>query len=518
MAKIRDVQQLKQIPVWKKVEQTQSKTLATEIKDECLKLIDEFTMHGFPNIFRASSLFIKAMWLIAFACSTSFCIYMTIQSVFAYLEYDVVTKIRVQTEIPFTMPAITLCNKNPFVTESGYRFVQEVLAMNGIEDVTNSTVLESSFKVENHQITPNMIVSNYLATTYIKGANVSDALRTSFGFSFEKFFITCLFDLKQCRSADFVWHYDSTYGNCYTFNSEKFLNGSRRQIKTVNKPGKLNGFHLELFVGNPTHINSLAFSTGVHLFIQNQSSRINTNLGMNVATGFSTDIVLSKTVHKRLPYPYSKCQNNFNSFDSELYRVIIESGHLYTQPECFNLCIQQQIIQKCKCYDTNIPPLYDVRPCSTFRDLGCLNFMLVFLNFINELKKTCEAKCPLECETVFYTTTQSISKYPSRAYGDYLLKDKKILNRFDNQSNLTINDLRETILAINIYIDSYEYTQINEIESQTLLNLIASCGGTFGLFIGISFLSILEILEVVLRSFMIFMNGWKIMHGRRFQV
>jgi len=138
------------------------------------------------------------------------------------------------------------------------------------------------------------------------------------------------------------------------------------------------------------------------------------------------------------------------------------------------------------------------------------------LNFVKDHKNTCEAKCPLECETTFFTTSQSMSKYPSKAYGDYLLKDKKMLNRFDNQSNLTINDLREAILALNIYIDSYEYTQINEIESQTLLDLVASCGGTFGLFIGISFLSILEIVEVAFRSFTIFIKGWKVKYGKSF--
>jgi hypothetical protein len=508
MAKISDVGHLNKIPIVEYDNQTKIKSLADEIKEECLKLINDFTMHGFPNVFRADSLFIKALWLLAFTCSTSFCVYMTVASVFTYLEYDVVTKIRVQTEIPFTMPAITLCNKNPFVTESAFRFVQQVLAKNGIDDVTNSTVLERSFNVKNHQIATNIIVSNYLTTTYSKGANVTDELRTSFGFSFDKFVVNCLFDLIECKSADFTWYYDSTYGNCYTFNSGKFLNGSRNRIKTVNKPGKLNGFQLELFVGNPAHINSLSFSSGVHLFIHNQSSRINTNLGLNVATGFSTDIVLSKTVHKRLPYPYSKCQNNLDSFDSELYRTIIDSGYLYTQTECFNLCIQQQIIRRCNCCDTNIPPLYNVHPCSTFRDLGCV--YLVFLNFVKELKSTCEAKCPLECETVFFTTTQSLSKYPSLAYGDYLLRDEKMLNRFDNQSNLTISDLRDAILALSIYIDSYEYTQINEIQGQTLLDLVASCGGTFGLFIGISFLSILEIFEVVLRSFTIFVKGWKI--------
>ena len=87
-------------------------SLKEEVRKECLSVIDQFTVHGFPNIFRARTLFMKVFWLIIFLLSTSACTWLTIEAIMDYFNYDVVAKIRIQNEIPFVLPMITICNIN----------------------------------------------------------------------------------------------------------------------------------------------------------------------------------------------------------------------------------------------------------------------------------------------------------------------------------------------------------------------------------------------------------------------
>jgi hypothetical protein len=68
-----------------------------------------------------------------------------------------------------------------------------------------------------------------------------------------------------------------------------------------------------------------------------------------------------------------------------------------------------------------------------------------------------------------------------------------------NSKNLTLNDL----VYFTVYFEDSAYTSISEIPKMSFLDLIANIGGNLGLFIGISFLSFAEFIELLIEIFII---------------
>lgn len=75
-------------------------------------------------------------------------------------------------------------------------------------------------------------------------------------------------------------------------------------------------------------------------------------------------------------------------------------------------------------------------------------------------------------------------------------------NNFLLFKNLTLNDL----VYFTVYFEDSAYTSISEIPKMSFLDLIANIGGLsefLGLFIGISFLSFAEFIELLIEIFII---------------
>jgi hypothetical protein len=85
-------------------------------------------------------------------------------------------------------------------------------------------------------------------------------------------------------------------------------------------------------------------------------------------------------------------------------------------------------------------------------------------------------QCPLECHENYFKTTFSFSHF---AKSD------------------------DNLLKLNIYYDELSYTLINEAASLTIFEMFSNIGGTLGLFLGISLLSFIEVVEVLFNIFFI---------------
>ena len=81
-----------------------------------------------------------------------------------------------------------------------------------------------------------------------KSLTVAD--KRKFGFEISYMLLTCFFNDKPCTANDFTWHYDFSYGNCFTFNSGYNSSGSKIPILKMNEPGSDRSFKLELFLGD----------------------------------------------------------------------------------------------------------------------------------------------------------------------------------------------------------------------------------------------------------------------------
>jgi amiloride-sensitive sodium channel subunit alpha/amiloride-sensitive sodium channel subunit gamma len=478
----------------------QDSNLKQKLKDEFKEWLSSSTSHGLPNIARTKSKILRLLWAVSFLASTAGCIYLLYLSAVSYFNYDVVTKISVYNELPSQFPTVTICNSYPFGSENSTEFLQEQLIKYFKQPFNFSTLNKFDFQ--------NFNFVRYLIFLTAADPTLSDEFRKSLGLKIDDMLISCQYSSNPCSQDDFVWFYNVYYGNCYMFNSGKNSTGGTVPLKSLNQAGKQNGLMLELYTGQnnkpPEFLNP---STGAHIFINNYTIMPTLFDGLSAATSKETNIAVSRTLKYRLPSPYSDCIDDVydeSASDSFFFKSIVKSGIRYRFTDCIKLCFLRLLNKKCGCYDMNVLNIYNTRPCINYTDVFCDYY--AFVDFSkSDVQQTCGPDCPVECNSEILTFSTSLLEYPSVAYGNFLRNLNEIKSKFPNNS-VTFEELKQSTLAINVYYDDLKYTVIEESPSMDLITLIAGMGGTLGLFIGVSFLSFVEIFEILLKILFIFIE------------
>ena len=114
-------------------------------------------------------------------------------------------------------------------------------------------------------------------------------------------------------------------------------------------------------------------------------------------------------------------------------------------------------------------------------------------NFYNFMLNVLD--CTQECDSMYYEITTSMSKFPSQSIYLNLLKNNKFIKLFKS-NNFSYEQLNESFLAFRVYFENLEYTEIRQEIKTTIIDLISNIGGILGLFLGMSFLSFFEFLEL----------------------
>ena len=101
----------------------------------------------------------------------------------------------------------------------------------------------------------------------------------------------------------------------------------------------------------------------------------------------------------------------------------------------------------------------------------------------DQFYQSCISLCPPECDSIKYETFYSFTKFDT-------------------------TDTRKTddYATFAIYFNSLDYTVIDQIPKMNGLDLISNIGGNLGLFIGISFLSLAELIELFIEILIILKN------------
>lgn len=471
-----------------------------KIKEIVIERTKSSTVHGFPNIVSSDKLFVKLTWILCVLSMIGLCSYIIIQSILSYFEYEVIKNIEIIDEIPSLFPTITICSINPYLTKES-----EIL----IDRLVGSGRNSSSISGDSLALTYMKIKSNLAAN--LKTPNVTDEQRRSLGFDLDQVMISCVFSFRDCTAKDFVRTYDYLFGNCYRFNTKMNNNSSR--LRYVTKQGKNNGIKLELFIPISSGKYDYDASYGAHVYISNDSVIPNFFEGFDISTGLQTNVVVSRFFTKKEPYPYSECVDNLDSpdsYDSYLYRKTLEIYKVYRQRDCFDLCFQDSVIQECNCYITSLDPINSKSPCINLNQTSC-NYAAASKFYGQDIKSICGSRCPLECvQNYIYTSISSID-YPKEAYADNLLKQNiPAINNFKSFSysqDKAYSMLKKQILSLNIYYEDLKYTIVSDSIKTSPLDFVSALGGTLGLFLGMSFLSLVELVEILIEIFYVIFNN-----------
>ena len=130
-----------------------------------------------------------------------------------------------------------------------------------------------------------------------------------------------------------------------------------------------------------------------------------------------------------------------------------------------------------------------------------IEFTTLQFNHEFNINKICGKHCPLECDSVEYEMFTTVSQYPSVPHAKNLLGETnevndKLKSKYPREYNITYEDLRNSMIAFNVFYKNLEYTRITEIPKLERVDLVANIGGLLGLFIGLSFLSFGELIEI----------------------
>ena len=205
----------------------------------------ETSYHGIPKIMSEKSKIRRFMWALFFIASLFGCIFVTATSLIDYYKYKTSISINHYQDSQTTLPAITICNMNPFkIDQVGEYFKENPLGnelYDGcIKNITNNWHNRCFKKNETH-------ILNYYIRSFrgLLANNKSLAVnRSKYSFNLkEDMLLSCLYNLQPCSADNFTEFWSNVYGNCYTFGD-----GKNNPVLKSSGTGSFLGLILEMFV------------------------------------------------------------------------------------------------------------------------------------------------------------------------------------------------------------------------------------------------------------------------------
>ena len=175
----------------------------------------------------------------------------------------------------------------------------------------------------------------------------------------------------------------------------------------------------------------------------------------------------------------------------------------YSRDTCLLFCAQQKIVQECNC--TQYPNKFEIEAeagyCLSQEQLACVANVTEVISASTEFEEYCLPLCPLECNRNDLDIFVSNYKYPpSSIYvSDEIAVSASLIKYFSNQTDFT-GHVADNMVQINVFYETLSYTQVEEDAKYTFDNLVGTLGGHLHLFLGMSLLSFVEVVEFLFQA------------------
>lgn len=326
-------------------------------------------------------------------------------------------------------------------------------------------------------------LTNWLAVIY----NSNEQITKKLGHQFEDLILRCTIRSTNCTHKNsFERFFTPTEGNCFTFKSQRLRKTYLERIKDETSIAGVNyGLELVLNLEISEYLTGTA-QIGAIIMIQHPDETGNSpSEAIFVAPQQSTYIGLKMVNISRLPKPYP--EDCIDHWPSALVGRLTQNAS-YSQQACLKICLQRTIHTRCNCQSAMLPQL-DLNStliiCDT-RRRRTRNCVEEVMFQAEEKVSTC--KCPPRCQVINYDKTVSMTKWPTR-------EDKVTFDR--GKANLNFQNLAK----VTVYFQTMTCQEVRQEKAYTTAKLFSSLGGILGMYVGFSFLSLFEILEVFIRRF-----------------
>jgi len=296
--------------------------------------------------------------------------------------------------------------------------------------------------------------------------------------------LSCNFEQSTCNSSDFEIQYypDKSFSMCLRFNSGKNFFNESTTIRNIKRKGPRLGFNVFF---NTTNLNNLLFPESKIMAYMNNASDMFLPLRAynsiqsngNFLIRGSNLIKMEIDLIEKLSEPYNNCvKKDTTDFISDFFQYFIRNKMTYLQSDCFDLCNLEMIKNACNCTDR----IGSQSECFD-NSLDCIEKRNSdYESQKNQFSLQCTKSCPPECDFINYKTYVS---YLGPINADWQKRFPGVLN--------------EHLYQVGVYYEKLEYTLINQLEKMSTFDFASSVGGILGLFIGFSFITLVEIIEII---------------------
>ncbi|CAJ0918184.1 unnamed protein product, partial [Mesorhabditis belari] len=309
-------------------------------------------------------------------------------------------------------------------------------------------------------------------------------IKHNLSYTLGEFVLRCTFDGKDCNMTElFQVHRDADYGNCYTFNFNTSL-----EVKS-NRAGPLYGLRLLLNVNQEDYL-PITEAAGVRLVVHERDQEpFPDTFGYSAPTGFVSSFGLKTKLYTRLPHPHGQCS------DKERPKPYIYGDH-YSPEGCYRNCFQMEMINDCGCGDPRLPlPDEQTKACNLHNatQKACLKKNNEAAGGVYRTKKACI--CKQQCTEYLFETSYSAAAWPSVNFviGQGCQGAQEIFN----DSTACTEYYRVNTAFLEIFYEQLNYETLEETQGYTMTNLFADFGGSIGLWIGFSVITVFEFLELI---------------------
>ena len=414
---------------------------------------EDTTFHGIKNFSKSGiSIWRRLIWLIVILGMLSFSIYVIVQAVTTFLQFNTVTSVYQIFHDKLEFPTLHICNFN----------------------------VERTNAMDEHY--PDIVDFHRDHFSFMPDANFSRRLRniklTQFyadiGFSIDEMFVHCSFS-EQNRSfncSDFLTpHY--YFGLCYNFNSHDII--KKHGDLYVHQSGIFDGITLVLNVA-PDEYTSFSYGGGHGFFISlydptyiwpDESNHVAISLGSH------TFVAIEKQTRKIRSKPYAKesCKN--------------EKHGRVSKAACIAKCLYERaftFLPNCSC---DVHAIAGEKECTLYDFYFC---SYPYNDLTDKSKEIENCPCKNLCSETYYNYFVSTSDFPNKGVIS--------TSRNENWTYQNMSSIKDNYASVQIYFRSLTETVTDEKPEMTSIQLIGNIGGSLGLCVGASLITLVEVFEL----------------------
>ena len=432
------------------------------------KFVETTNTHGVRQIFIGKSLIRKIFWGLFFLFSLIICLYNVSMSIRIFVSTPTATTVTSRHVPTIRFPAVTICNM--------HLFRMTYLEQYNLTDLTRATL---NLKIKTQDRVREEFREQCLRYKTFVNTSITfeDALMEG-GQKLEDFVVECEFLGVPCDLRRDFTPVMTPVGRCYTFNGRNAL----EQYKNVSGIGYRHGLELVLNLQQDEFSGTFTREAGARVVVHNQEHPPSVlENGLAVPIGSSAYMsIRARQIDDRSQTGFSNCQNR-----DEAQGFDIVEGFDYSLSACLSDCIAKDIAEVCECIHG--VPVPSVGSFANYDKCSIVQLCCIAASLIT----TEDCGCTIACNQSLFDVITTYSTYP--ALGE--------IAELAEIYNTTQEVIRNSFLSVRVFFSELiMVTEITEI-SYSLTALVADIGGQFGLFLGLSIISLTEFLIWIFDEF-----------------